>query len=141
MFCIILWFFYINIYIFFFVFGFSEQIVCVTLSASPNYVSAFVDIKLICNIDELIENAKIVTFGKNSSVIGRVKCSKKTRLFFYRRHNYGRCHFWNKSCCDYTNNTVTWTYKPFTTPIIDETFYCEVNGYSNSTTVRPAGML
>ncbi|CAC5426241.1 unnamed protein product [Mytilus coruscus] len=121
-----------------------EHIVCVTLSASPNYISASVDIKLICNLDESIKNVANVTFRRNLDIIGSVKCSKLYRKYFhnYRRRNFGSCHFWDKFCCDYINNTVTWTYTPYTTPIIDETFYCEVNGDngqdSNSTTVRPA---
>ncbi|XP_071173997.1 neural cell adhesion molecule 2-like isoform X2 [Mytilus edulis] len=115
-----------------------EHIVCVTLSASPNYISAFVDIKLICKLDESIENVNIVTFGRNSSIIGSVKCSNNMGLFFHRRHKFRRCHFRDKSCCDYINNTVKLTYKPFTTPITDETFYCDVNGDMNSTTLRPA---
>ncbi|CAC5425121.1 unnamed protein product [Mytilus coruscus] len=121
-----------------------EHIVCVTLSASPNYISASVDIKLICNLDESIENVANVTFRRNLDIIGSAKCSKLYRKYFhnYRRRNFGSCHFWDKFCCDYINNTVTWTYTPYTTPIIDETFYCEVNGDngqdSNSTTVRPA---
>ncbi|VDI28255.1 Hypothetical predicted protein, partial [Mytilus galloprovincialis] len=122
-----------------------EHIRCVTLSASPNYISAFVDINLICKIDESIANAAFVSFGRNSSLIGSVKCSRlyrNIRKYFPGQENFGSCNFGDGYCCDSMNNTVTWTYTPESTPKNDETFYCEVNGdnglYSNSTTVRPA---
>ncbi|XP_063442593.1 carcinoembryonic antigen-related cell adhesion molecule 5-like [Mytilus trossulus] len=122
-----------------------EHIMCVTLSASPNYVSAFVDIKLICKKDEPIANAAFVSFVRNSSIIGRVRCSqlyRNIRKYFPGQDNFGRCNFGDGYCCDLMNNTVTWNYTPSSTPKNDETFYCEVNGdngqYGNSTTVRPA---
>ncbi|OPL33145.1 hypothetical protein AM593_08088, partial [Mytilus galloprovincialis] len=122
-----------------------QHIMCVTLSASPNYVSAFVDIKLYCKINEYIANAALVSFGRNSSIIGSVKCSRlyrNIRKYFPGQENFESCNFGDGYCCDSMNNTVTWTYTPESTPNNNETFYCEVKGYngqySNSITVRPA---
>ncbi|CAC5388719.1 unnamed protein product [Mytilus coruscus] len=54
---------------------------------------------------------------------------------------YRKCY---RISCERCINTVGWRYRPDTTPKIDETFSCEVNGKNgqerNCTTVKPAAL-